>query len=326
MFKPNLRLVHIVLAAACLSQAAIAQQSYPSKPISVVIPFASGGSVDSEARFYTDKVSSKLKQPLVFDFRAGAGSSIGIGYVIKAPNDGHTLLITNAGITVIPNFYKEVSEAATRTLVPIIQLTDRPTIVMTSLVALPNVNTLQDVVAYGKANPGVLNCNTSGAGSISHIACAALANALNIKISPVHYKGIAQGQIDLVAGRTHVYPGSMLGAIPQIKAGKLRAIAVLGPNRAALMPDVRTTHEQGFNIDYPTWLGVFAPAGTSPAIVNLLNAEFAAAVRAPDVLQQVGKLGSVPVTSSPAAFRKQFDYELAYWKKIVQDNDIKLDE
>jgi len=118
----------------------------------------------------------------------------------------------------------------------------------------------------------------------------------------------------------------MLGSIPQIKAGKLRAIAVLGPNRAALMPDVKTTHEQGFNVDYPTWLGVFAPAGTSPAIVNVLNAEFAAAVRAPDLLQQADKLGSVPVTSSPAAFRKQFDYELAYWKKIVQGNEIKLDE
>jgi len=150
MHKSKLPLVRIVLAAACISQAANAQQSYPSKPISVVVPFAPGVSVDGEARFYTDKVSARLKQPLVFDFRAGAGSSIGINYVIKSPqNDGHVLLITNAGITVIPNFYKEVSEAAARTLVPIIQLTDRPTIVMISLAALPNINTLQDVVAYG---------------------------------------------------------------------------------------------------------------------------------------------------------------------------------
>ena len=316
-----------LLSGATLAQRPPAtSENYPSKPVSVVIPFVAGGSNDSEARLYTDKLFASLGQPFVFDFRPGAASSIGVGYVLKSAPDGYTLLITNAGISVFPSYYPAVNDTVVKTLVPIIEFSNRATAVIISPAALPNVHSLQDLLAYAKANPGKLNCNTAGAGGITHTVCAALAGAMNIKITPVHYKGVAQGQIDLIAGRTQVSGGTLLGAMPQIKSGKLRAIAILGNDRALLMPDLKTSHEQGFAVDFPSWLGAFAPPGTPSPIINKLNAEFVKAVKSPDVTRQLETLGSVPVASSPDTFRKKFSNELAYWKKVIQDNDIKVDE
>src|SRR5690606_12587324 len=149
--------------------------------------------------------------------------------------------------------------------------------------------------AYGKANPGKLNCNTAGAGAATHIACVAFSNAIGVPITPVHYKGVGPGQTDLMAGRTQVSIGTMFQALPNVKAGRLRIIAAMGANRSSLMPDLPTTHELGFDVDYPSWLGVFAPPKTPQPIVDKLNAEFVKAVRSPDVVAALNKAGSTPV-------------------------------
>lgn len=298
---------------------------YPSKPVTVVYPFVAGGPGDNEFRLYSDKLMVSLGQPFILDFRPGAAASVGTGYVLKAAPDGHTLLVTNAGITVFPNFYPAINDTVIKTLEPITEFSKSYSGVIMSPAALPNVQSLQDLLAYGNANPGVLNCNTSGAGGITHTVCAALASAMSLKITPVHYKGVSQGQIDLVAGRTQVSGGSLFAAMPLIKSGKLRVIAILGPDRSPLMPDLKTSHEQGYNVDFPVWMGAFAPPGTPQAIVEKLNAEFAKAVRAPDVSRQLEALGSVPIASTPDAFRAKIVSELAYWKKIIQDNGIKAE-
>ena len=144
-------------------------------------------------------------------------------------------------------------------------------------------------------------------------------------LPPIYYKGIAQGQIDLIAGRTQVSAGTLTAGLAQIKTGKLRAIAIYGPHRSAALPDIPTTSEQGYDLAYPSWLGAFAPPKTPQAMVRKLNAELVNAVKSPDVLAALEKLDTTPIASTQEEFRKKFQSNLAYWKKIVETNNIKLE-
>jgi tripartite-type tricarboxylate transporter receptor subunit TctC len=317
-----------VVVAAWFAQLAIAQDSaasFPSRPVRVIIPFVPGGSTDSEAKLYTDKLHASLKQPFVYDFRGGAGGYIGALQFLNATPDGYTIMITNTGLTVSANFYPQLNHDIVRQFVPITELSNRTTAVITSPMALPNVHTLKDLTAWGKSNPGQLNCNNSGAGGVTHIVCVALSNAIGVPITPIYYKGIAQGQIDLIAGRTQVSGGTLTAALGHIKTGKLRAIAIYGANRSTLLPDVPTTAEQGYDLAYPSWLGAFAPPTTPQTIVSKLNAEFVRAIKSPDVIAAVEKLGTTPIASTPEEFRKKFQSNLMYWKRIVETNNIKLE-
>jgi len=316
-------LAALVLAGS--RAATCADINYPARPVSVVVPFAAGGSAHAEARLYVDKVQASLGQPFVFDFRGGAGGTLGARHALRAKPDGYTILIINTGLTVFPNFYPDLDHEAVGQLVPITELSDRTTAIIVSVAALPKVRSLKELEGHAQANPGQLACNTAGAGGITHIVCAALSNAIASPILAVHYKGMAQGQIDLIAGRTQVSGGTLLAALGQIKAGKLRAIAVLGPNRSVLTPDVPTGIEQGYEIHYPSWLGVFAPPNTPQAIVDKLHAAFVAAAKSPDVTEALAKLGTHAVASTPVVFRKKIQGELAYWKKIIEANRITLE-
>lgn len=319
---------YAVVAATSLADPAAAQDAaanYPIKPVRVIIPFVAGGSTESEARLYIDKLQASLKQPFVYDFRGGAGGSIGAMLLLKATPDGYTIMIANTGLTIYPNFYPQLNHQAVSQLVPISELSNRTTAVITSPMALPNVHTLKDLVAWGKTNPGKLNCNTSGAGGVTHIVCVALSNALGVPLTPVYYKGIAQGQIDLIAGRTQVSAGTLTAGLQHIKTGKLRAIAVYGTHRSPILPDLPTTVEQGYDLAYPSWIGAFAPARTPQPIVRKLNAEFMNAVRSPDVIAALEKLGTTPIGSTQEEFRKKFQSDIAYWKQIVETNNIKLE-
>lgn len=319
-------LLFSVAASLAFASLPAVAQNYPTKPVALVVPLAPGGPADGEARNYIDKLQAAMGQPFVFDFRPGAGTTIGTAYVARAVPDGHTLLLQNGGFTIHPNFYPDLAYDVMKSFDPVTLVSDRATILMVSPVALPDIHTIADLTAYGKANPGKLNCNTSGPGAATHIACAALANVINTPITPVHYKGVGPGQIDLIAGRTQVSVGTVFNAWNQVKSGKLRYIAAMGAKRSKLMPDMPTTHEQGFDVDYPSWLGVFAPPKTPKAIVDKLNAEWVKAVKAPDVVDALDKTGSTAVGSSVEEFRIAFAKELAVSKKIIEQNNIKLEE
>ena len=317
------------IASAWLANPAAAAQdtaaSYPTKPLRVIIPFAPGGSTEAEAKLFTDRLQASFKQPVVYDFRGGAGGYIGAVQLLKANPDGYTIMITNTGLTISPNFYPQLNHETVGQLVPISEFSNRTTAVITSPAALPNVHTLKELAAWGKANPGKLNCNNSGAGGVTHIVCVALSNAIGVPITPVYYKGVAQGQIDLLAGRTQVSAATLTSSLAHVKTGKLRAVAVYGPARSPLLPDVPTAGEQGYDIAYPSWLGAFGPPGTPQPIVRKLNAEFAHAARAPEVVAALEKLGATPVGGTPEEFRKKFQSAVAYWKRIVEANNIKLE-
>ncbi len=320
--------VSVIATAALMTGPAVAQDvaSFPSKPVTVIIPFVPGGSTEVETRIYTDKLQASLKQPFVLDFRGGTGGLIGALQLQRAAPDGYTVMIANTGFTVTPNFYPQINHEAAKAFVPITELSNRTTAVIASAEGLPNVHNLKDLQAWAKANPGQLSCNTAGAGGITHIVCASLANAIGSPILAVHYKGVAQGQIDLIAGRTQVSGGTLLAGLNQIKSGKLKALAIFGNKRTALLPDVPTVEEQGFEAYYPSWFGAFAPPKTPPAIANKLNAEFVKAVKSPDVSAALEKLGTSPVGGTQEEFRKKIESELVYWKKIIEINKIKLEE
>ena len=327
--SPFKTILPIALACGMASFNAGAQaqiMSYPNRPVSLVIPFAAGGTTDAEARIYTQKLQELTGQPWVFDFRAGAGTTVGSAYVARATPDGYTLLMNNSGMAVFPNFHPDLPFDVLKSFIPITQLSDRVTSLVVSPVALPNVHNLKDLVAYAKAKPGELTCGTgSGAGGISHIVCESLASAAGIAIAPVHYKGAAQAAVDLIAGRIHMNAGAYFNAMPNVKAGKLRVISILNTERAKMLPNMPTAIEQGFDVEYPSWLGVFAPAGMPPALVNRIHGELVKAVRAPDVLKQLDAQGSIAVANSPEAFRKRLVDELARWRKVVQEKGIKVD-
>ena len=318
-----------ILAVLSQSEMTFAQKpaidAYPAKPVAVVIPYAAGGSTDNEARLYTQKLQESTGQPFVFDFRPGAGTTIGTAYVAKAAPDGYTLLLNLNTITTTPSLYPGLPYDVARSFAPISLLSNRSAIFISSVAGLPGIRNLQELVAYARANPGKVNVGTSGAGGTTHLLGVALATAAGIKLTYVHYKGLAQVSVDLVAGRTHISSGTVFGALAQIKAGKLRATAVLGTERSKILPEVKTAAEQGVNVEYTSWMGAFAPAATPAAIVNKLNAEFVKAVRAPDVVKQLDAQGSETVGSTPEFFRQKLTTELAYWKKLIEEERIKLE-
>ncbi len=301
-------------------------EAYPSRPVSVVIPFVAGGTTDNEARLYTQKLQESLGQSFVFDFRPGGATTIGTAFVAKSAPDGYTLLINNNGVTINPHFYPDLPYDIIKSFAPISIMSERSTAMLGSPAGLPGVNNLSDLIAYARANPGRINCGTAGAGSLTHIVCASLASATGTKMTFVHYKGVAQGVVDLIAGRTHISAGTLFTAQPNIKSGKLRAIVVLGGQRSRLFPDIKTAIEQNIDVTYPSWLGLFAPAGTPTVILGKLYAEITKAVRSADVIRQLELQGSVPVANSPDNFRARLLTELARWKKIIQDENIKLEE
>lgn len=316
----------VVLAALCHCAFAAAQSGYPARPVSLVVPFAADGPNDAEFRLLLPQLQEATKKSFVFDFRPGAGSTIGTAYAAKAVPDGCTLLLTSGSITLLPNFYPDLSYDVARSFEPVIQLTERYTVLVASTEALPRVHNVQDLIAYGKANPGILNCGTAGSGSIGHITCVALASAIGVPIASIHYKGVSQVLTDLIGGRTHLTAGTLLVAQPAIKAGKARAIVALNTERSKTYPEVKTAIELGLDVEYPTWLGVFAPAGTAAGILGRLNREMASAARQPEVMSKLEAQGTYIVAGSPEAFRKKVLSELARWKKIIQEKNIRLDE
>jgi tripartite-type tricarboxylate transporter receptor subunit TctC len=313
-------------ATRAQSPAANPATAFPSKPVFLVIPFTPGGATDNEAKYYTDKLQLSLGQPFLFDFKPGGGTTIGFGYVAKAQPDGYTLALGNSSFIVHPNFYPDLPYNVITSFAPVTQLSARATVMLASPAALPGVYTIADFAAWGKANPGKLNCGTAGQGAVTHIMCEALSSAMGIPITPVHYRGVAQGQVDLMAGRTQMSAGTLFNALPMIKSGKLRAIATMSAERSKLMPDLPTTFEQGIEVEFPAWLGVFAPAKTPPAIVTKLQTEMRKAVFSPDVIKRMESEGVAAVGSPPDVFRAKVVSEVARIRKVIVDRNIKPGE
>jgi tripartite-type tricarboxylate transporter receptor subunit TctC len=313
------------LAAAPLLALAQGTPAYPSKPVTVIVPFAAGGPTDSEARIYAGKLSTMLGQQFVTDYKPGAGTTIGTRHVGKAAPDGYTILTVTGTFTTINSLYPNLDVDSIRDFAPLSQMSAQPQ----SMLARPSfpAKDFGEYVSYVKANPGKLTWGTAGAGSITHLVGAWMNGMIDGKITFVHYKGTAGITLDLMGDRLDVGLQFLSASVPPIKAGKLKLLAVLGKERSSLFPNLPSPHERGLpGFDFANWLGIVAPAKTPPAVIERLSSSLARIARMPDVASGLESAGAAPVGSTPAQFGALIRSESERWAKVVRDNGIKIEE
>lgn len=314
----------VALPASVQAQAQV-QGTYPNKPVTVIVAFASGGPIDLETRLYTPKAGEFLGQPLVIEYKLGQGTAVGSGYVAKAKPDGYTILSNSAAITVFPAFYKNLDFDVVKDFAPVTQMSKRSSVLQSSP-SFP-ARTFADYITYARNNPGKINYGTAGVGDISHLVGEWLHSLTNTKVTFVPFKGTGPILVELMAGRVDVTSGTLIAALPLVRSGKVRPLAMLGDKRSKHMPDVPTVAEHNLpEFDYANWLGIFAPAGTPAPIVNRLNDAFVKVSKLPAIVAELDAQGSDALGSSPEAFRKYVASETARWGKVVQGAGIKLAE
>jgi tripartite-type tricarboxylate transporter receptor subunit TctC len=314
---PRLRmrtLALFLLAVAC--SGAAAQTGYPAKPVRFIVPSAAGGGTDIIARALGQKLSESLGQQFIVDNHPGAGQMIGIEMAAKSAADGYTILMAASTLAINPVMYKKVPYDALRDFAPITQAATLANVLVVHP-SLP-VKSVAELIAYAKQRPGQLNFASAGVGTSPQMSIELLKSMAGIDMVHIPYKGSTPGVVDLLAGQVSVMAPNLLTALPHIKAGKLRALAVTSAKRSEGLPDVPTIAESGLpGYDSTQWYGVLAPAGTSRAIVARLHDEIVRALRTPDVLQRLAADGAEPVGSSPEEFAAFIKTEMVKWAKVA---------
>ena len=296
-------------------------QTYPQRPVRIVVNVTAGGGVDMTARAVALHLNSVFKQTFVVDNRTGAGGSIGIELVAKAPRDGYTLLVCSSGIVTNAAFRPENYDPV-RDFQPVSNLVNTPYI----LVVTPSlaVKSVQDLVTLAKVQPGVVRYGTSGTGGIVHLASELLAMLSNTKMTSVHYKGANDGYPAVINGDVHWMFGASISAMPLVKAGRVRAIAVTSAKRAKALPDLPTIAESGVpGYNVVAWFGMFAPAGTPKAIVEKLSTEARRGLQQPDFAARAEAQGTEILGSSPDELARVVKAELATWRKVVANAGLR---
>jgi tripartite-type tricarboxylate transporter receptor subunit TctC len=317
---------HVALAALLALSASCAwAQEYPTKPIRLVVPFPAGGTTDILAREVGQYLSVSLGQPVVVDNRPGAGGNIGADLVAKSPPDGYTLLMGTVGTHAInASLYAKIPYDHVKDFAPVILVAGVPNV----LVVNPSVpvNSVQELIAYAKANPGKLNFASSGAGTSIHLSGELFKVMAGVKMTHVPYKGSAPALQDLLGGQVQLMFDNLPPSLPQIKGGKLRALAVTSTTRAPALPDVPTIAESGLpGFEASSWFGILAPAGTPPAIIAKVNAEVDKWLASPEGKEKLVAIGANAGGGSPEDFARHIQAETAKWAKVVKDSGAKVD-
>ena len=317
-------MIRSAAAIFALAAAGATAQSYPSKPVRVIVPFPAGGGIDFIARALTPKLSEYLGHGFVVDNRSGASGTIGTEAVAKAAPDGYSLLATFSSHTQNASLYSKLGYDTVRDFAPVTQIATVPTILVVNP-ALP-VKTIKDLVALGKKRPGEILYASVGNGTPPHLSAELFNNMAGIKMTHVPYKGAAPSMISLLAGETQLTFTTVVVALPQVKTGRLRALGVASLKRAAVMPDVPTIDEAGVRgYESLAWYGLLAPAKTPPAIVEQLHRETVRALQAPDLRDMLKNQGAEPVGNSGEQFNLIIKEEIEKWRKLVQALGLKAD-
>lgn len=312
---------------ACLTFAlaapATAQDSWPSRPIKAVVPFGAGSATDVIPRVIFEQLQSQLGQSIVVENRGGAGGTIGALQVVKSDPDGYTLLVHSSAHTVAPALYPSLPFNAETDLVPMSMMASTPNVLIIS--PSKGIKTVQEFVAYGKANPGKLNFATVGVGSAVHMSAERFRVAAGYEAVHIPFKGGAEALGEVLTGRVDYYFCPIATALPHIKEGKLLALAVSSKTRAPQLPDVPTTLEAGFpNSDYTLWIGILGPVGTPKAVTEKLNAEMKKAFEAPALKEKLDKIGVQPMTMSPEEFATLIKDEIKTYSDFVKKSGITM--
>jgi tripartite-type tricarboxylate transporter receptor subunit TctC len=313
------------LAALVLSLGAFGAQAqtYPSKPIKIVVGFAPGGGSDFAARVIAQQLTERMKNQVIVENKPGAGSLIGAEYVIKSAPDGYTLLLTPASYTVNPSVYK-LSFDPLNDITPIAQISKGPYVVAVH----PSVpaKTLKELVAYAKANPGKLSYASSGNGAHIHVATEYFLYTAGINIVHVPYKGTGPALNDTVGGQVQMIFGSVASALQYVKSGRLRPLAVTTPKRIAAAPDVPTVSESGYpGWEVTNWHGLVGPKGLPKDILQRLNKEVNGSVHSDEVKKVLSSDGLEPAGGTPEEFAALLKAEVARWAQVVKRANIKID-
>jgi tripartite-type tricarboxylate transporter receptor subunit TctC len=312
------------VATPALSRLAWAQ-AYPSRTITLVVPFPAGGGVDTMARVVAEKLSSALKQTVLVDNRAGAGGTIGARAVAKAEPDGYTLMLSHTGTTSInPSLYANPGYDPRKDFAPIGLIASMPVV----LIANPTfpAKTIAEVIALAKKDPTKVNLGTPPIGTGGYLTAEYFKSAAGIDVTIVPYRGTAPLMNDLVGGHVPISFGVLPPAMGNLQAGTLRAIAVTGPKRFSLLPDVPTADESGLpGFDSVLHYGLVAPARTPPAIINLLSEELRKLVQSDDVKQRIQNEGGDPLMSSPDEYAKDIDQEERKWSALIRKLNLKVE-
>jgi len=299
-------------------------QSYPSKPIRFIVPFAPGGGTDVLARLLAPRLTESLGQPVVVDNRGGAGGVIGADIAAKAPADGYTIVLGSPGpLTINPNLQKLPYDPQ-RDFAPIVLATISP-FTMVVHPSLP-VGSVKEFIALAKAKPGSLNFGTSGNGAVNHFSAEQFKSLAGVDLVHIPYKGSGPAALDLVAGRLHVMFENLPTVLPHVRSGKLKMLAVGTKTRSALVPEYPTVAEAGVpGYESSTAFGVLAPAKTPAAIITRLNQESSKAVQRPDSRDKLSGLGLEPVGGTPQQYAAHLKEELANYGRIVKTAGIRID-
>src|SRR3954467_13898016 len=310
------RLIALVLCSIFVS-AAGAQEAYPSRPVRFILPFPPGGGTDILGRLIAERLSASLGQPVVTENRGGAGGNVGAEAAAHSAPDGYTLVLVAPSLAISPTLYAKLNYDPVKDFAPIALVAQVPNVMITHP-SVP-VTTLGEFIAYARANPGKLNFGSGGSGTSNHLAGELLNLRTGAGLIHVPYKGVNLAMNGVLAGEVHlVFLGVPVPA-PHIKAGRLRALAVLGRERSPLIPEVPTAAEAGLaDFDVTTWYGVLAPAGTPRPIIQRLNAELTKMMQAPEIKERLAALGTDPLTSTPDEFGAYIKQEIAKWGDVIR--------
>ena len=319
-------LLRTLLVALLLMAAgpAFAQGAYPGKQVRMIVPFPAGGSADILCRIAGEKLGAAWNQPVVIDNRAGAGGNVGAEIAYRAEPDGYTLLCSPPGpLAINHNLYKTLPYDWTK-FAPVTVLALVPNVI-TTRIDLP-ANSVRELIAYAKANPGKLTYASQGNGSTSHLSAQMLATMAGIEMVHIPYKGEGPALIDLTAGRVDIFVGSISAALRFEKAGQLRFLGLASRTRSPVAPDVPTTAEIGLpDLVSSAWYALVAPPGTPDATVQKINADTAAALKSPDVRSRFLELGAEPQGDTAAATAAFIKAEEARWRSVIQSANVTLE-
>jgi len=314
-----------VLLACVLTPPALAQPAgYPSKPIRFILPFPPGGPTDLLGRAIGQKLAAQMGQPVIADNRPGAGGHPGAALASKAPPDGYTIVLCAPSLAISPSLYAKMNYDPVKDLAPISLVAVIPNV----LLVHPSVpaKTLKEFVALARANPGKLNFGSGGIGTSNHLGSEMLKGLAKVNMVHVPFKGSNEAMVGMMGGHVDSVVIGVPAALPQINGGKVRALAVLSPQRLPQLPNLPTGAEAGVaGFEVQTWYGILAPAATPRDIIMRLNSELVKALAAPDLKERLQSVGFEPMTATPEQFAEYIKLETVRWAKVIKDANVKVE-
>jgi tripartite-type tricarboxylate transporter receptor subunit TctC len=307
-----------------LASALAGAQDWPSRPVRLILPFPPGGGTDILGRLIAERLSASLGQPVVTENRGGAGGNVGAEAAARSAPDGYTIVLVAPSLAISPTLYSKINYDPVKDFAAVSLVATVPNVMITQP-SLPAEN-LQEFIAYARSRPGVLNFGSGGAGTSNHLAGELFNIVTGTKLVHVPYKGVNLAMQDVLAGNVHLVFIGIPAAAPHIKAGKLRALALVAPQRSGALPDVPTVAEAGLrDFEVTTWYGVLAPAGTPRSIVVRLNAELVKIMHSSELKERLAATGTEPLTSTPEEFAAYIKREIAKWGDVIRKSGAKAD-